>query len=109
MLKHKNNVLVLILGSVASSWNRLSQVVANEGNRIGGPIDKQDLEDCQAECDKEPRCHSVTYCKENNICYLYDKRIYGGEGQTSNADCFTSYKSYSGKFLIVIYIIAALY
>ena len=71
----------------------------DEGNPIGNPIvfkGEQDLEDCHAECDKAFGCYSVTYCKKDNICYLYDKVHYGVEIQGTNADCKTSYKSCSG-------------
>ena len=71
----------------------------DEGKRIGEPIGLKgdhSLEDCHAECDEAYGCYSVTYCKKDNLCYLYDKVFYGVEIQRTNADCKTSYKSCSG-------------
>ena len=105
MSKVKNNAFILILVSVSCGWDRFDRVAEEEGNPIGDPIvfkGGQDLEDCHAECDKESGCYSVTYCKKDNICYLYDKVFYEMPVRITNADCFTSYKSCSGKFRIII-------
>eukprot|EP00928_Gymnodinium_smaydae_P047163 TRINITY_DN31463_c0_g1_i1.p1 TRINITY_DN31463_c0_g1~~TRINITY_DN31463_c0_g1_i1.p1 ORF type:complete len:531 (-),score=75.66 TRINITY_DN31463_c0_g1_i1:204-1796(-) len=72
-------------------WRGISnQVVDDEGTNLGEVVPKA-AGDCERACDENNKCNSFTYC--GNKCYLFDKKLNGGEPRHHNDYCTSKFKT----------------
>jgi hypothetical protein len=88
-------LLPALLGAqsaVASTYEQLGGLAADEGTTVAGPIANCDLACCQRRCDAEPKCHSITLNVRAKACYLKDRCL--TEADKASATSTSSYVSY---------------
>ncbi len=59
--------------AAAETYFPLEGVAVEEGETLAGPIQACDLACCQAKCDADPKCHSISVLPGAHKCYLKDR------------------------------------
>ena len=72
----------------------MDHTVQEEGNVVKDYIGEDyTTAQCETKCEETAGCLSFSYCNAEKNCHLKDKRLTGSEPQTSNPNCFSSYKT----------------
>lgn len=72
-------------------------VAQNEGRTHGMPLKKLTLNQCASRCEATPDCGSLSYCSDESMCYLKDKKIYVDEPMTFSGECSTYFQTKKKK------------
>ena len=79
------------------TYRRFGKRVKYEGNLLGQRSPYSETE-CQEICDNTVNCQSFAYQPNTDKCWLYDRKLYGGEEQITHDNVYTVFKSDCGKY-----------
>jgi len=76
-------------------WHALGGLAAEEGVQLGEVAFSAHLDECEAHCDQNVGCHSVTYCAAWGGCFMKSGVLRGGEATKSGGEgeCSTYFKA----------------
>ena len=90
-------------GKPNCNFQSLDGIVKDSGSLID--IQKGtdlEMDKCESWCESVDECFSIQYCKRQNKCYFFDKKLNGFEEVDETRGCITSYKKCkSGNNLLI--------
>jgi hypothetical protein len=72
-------------------YGELPELAVEEGNDVGAQLPLASKSECQAACDRNPACNSLSFCPQWG-CWMKDRSFSGAEATKSHYGCQTYYK-----------------